>query len=312
MAGGIIFLVSAKNAPKPTKLSKISVLNQKEPATDIDRDGIEDWQEVLAGTDPKDPNSKPTKDQLTNISPDTSLPLEQNVQNNSAPTKAILENFSQFYKNQAANTSDVTYDLTDPATQKLFIKPGVDEAKKVLGLRNPFKEQDIVISDTATLRDYFNEVARVTQKNFPSKPGDPNYTNEILTIYALATNLQESSEQISKEEFTKQLQTLAPYRSQYLHATNDLKKISTPRAAIQTQIDFLNSFANTSLALEEIMNFDHDPILGSVGMQMYLNEFITSNNTFIKIKKILRDNAIVFNKDEPAFEFQTDYLAKTN
>ena len=66
-AGGILWFVSGETRPdtKNPIARKISnAQSVKEEHIDTDGDGVEDWQEVLAGANPRDPNSKPSKEQL--------------------------------------------------------------------------------------------------------------------------------------------------------------------------------------------------------------------------------------------------------
>lgn len=304
LAVGVVWLVSAKSTPKQKTPSKLTVSNQKIEAVDTDLDGIEDWQEVLAGTDPKDPNSKPTKDQLVQKSGENSVSIES-----LAPTSKIFETFANIYKNQNSPTTDDTMiDLSDKKTQELFTQQSAEEVAKLSKKLNPYSRVDVVISNTATIRNYVNEVASILQKNFPTGSSGASDENEFTIITGLVEKLKKQNQGMTLVEFGEAFSKIAPFQVRYVNAVTELKKVPTPNDALIVHVGILNSFANTSLALQSIMAYKNDPIIGSAGIKLYSNEILSGANILADIKELIEINKIVFILDEPGHAFQKTYL----
>jgi hypothetical protein len=319
---GVIWLVSKKDRTFAHDTSLVYTaqnIQQQNENNDIDTDGdgVPDWQEVLLGTDPKDPNSKPTREQLSskivNGSPSGEVNSPStNTIDGIAPTKAVIENFANFYKAQSEpGATGGTIDLNDPATTDIFIKQGVEAAKQIYAKRNPYTQNNISLNTATNLKEYFNAIARITQKNFPDKRTDPGYKDEITTIYAMVTELQKSGGTASSQELASALAQLAPFLDKYSRSLSDIKQVAVPPQVAELHVDFLNSFSNTELALRAIMEYAHDPIVGVIGMQLYAAEVASGKELFTKAKQLLQGNNVVFNKDEPGYEFQANYLALT-
>lgn len=311
---GLVWFVSAKSTTNPALHGKkntndTGAIAQKDEITDTDGDTIPDWQEVLAGTDPRDPNSKPSKDQLATKKPLDSASISTE---GISPTTAIFQNFMQLFQNPSDNEATLSFDLNDPQTQALFIQTASDQAKQFLAKQNPYSEKDIRVDTSISLKDYFNEVAAILQKNFPEKKGDPNTKNEITVIYSLTENLSKTNGHIDENEFTKKLAEIAPYKQRYATALGELKNMSVPKEAASLHLNFINSFSNIALALDGVGMLDKDPILGALGLKLYANEIISGSKFLAYAKDLIDKNKITFGADEAGYQFQHDYLTHSS
>lgn len=227
-----------------------------------------------------------------------------------APAKTILENFANYFNSQTAGREESTLDFDD-SVKKLLVQESVSEVKRLDAKRNPYSEGDVNVSDSVSLKDYFNAIASVTEKNFPGKPTDPGYESEITILYKIASSVSGTSTEPSIEQIEmlkESLGRLAPHRDKYIAASEDLKKLSVPPQARVIHTGLVNSLANSALAIEEIMAFDRDPIIGVVGMKMYEDDIKTSQELFADIKKLLQKNNLAFEKTDPGYEFVKTYV----
>jgi hypothetical protein len=230
-----------------------------------------------------------------------------------APIKTILENFTDYFNSQTANTDTATLDFGD-TTKELLIKESAAEVKRLAAKKNPYSEGAINVSGEVSLKDYFNAVAETTEKYFPGKPTDKNYESEITILYQVASSISSTSTEPSVgqiEQLKESLERLAPHRDKYVIAAEDLKKLTVPPETRVIHAGLVNSLANSALAIEEIMAFDRDPIIGIVGMKMYEENIKTSRELFADIKKLLQKNNLAFEKTEPGYEFIKTYVNST-
>lgn len=226
-----------------------------------------------------------------------------------APTKTLLENFAQYFNSQAAGGEGAVLDLTNATSTKDFlVKESVAEAKRLAAKKDLFKASDVLVDESVALNEYFNAVAKITDRYFPEKPGDPSYTeNEVTILFTIASKLATSSQETAGD-LAVSLAKLTPYRNRYISATEDFKRVPVPPEAQTVHVGFVNSFANTALALEEIMAFERDPIIGVLGMQSYADEAARGKELLTDVKKIIQKNNIAFEKTDPAYEFTKNYL----
>lgn len=307
---GVLVWFSVARSPKSSGKIKVSASPYSSVVADADKDtdgdGLKDWEEVLVGTDPKNPDSNNNGVKDGDEKPFIATYAgDYNNLGDTLPTKTLVENFATLYTSSLNAGTSSTIILDDDAVQALTAG-SVADAKKIRGKRNPFTEHDVIASGALNVKDYFNNVARITQKRFPEERGDPNYENEITILYTFGLQVQDPN--TKPEDLKAALAKLAFYRQRYLETISDLKKISTPKETGTLHIHFLNSLANTALALEEIMIFANDPVVGMMGMKDYADEIVSSKKIFLDAKKIVEKSNIVFEKTDPGYQFRATYL----
>ena len=96
------------------KSPKISVQpSSVETLKDTDRDGVQDWLEILNETDPFDPKDFPYKNNLSTL-------IEEDVNPNTLPTEFVIETISRL-KNDVLGIEKVT-----PREKDRFLKDSSD------------------------------------------------------------------------------------------------------------------------------------------------------------------------------------------
>ncbi len=301
IAGGLIAASSYSRTPKPQPKTVVSATLPAQQARDQDGDGLLDWEELVAGTDPTNPDTnsdgisdaadKKTRDAFY---ADTKTESEELFQ----PTRKILTNIADFYQQNGG--------ALDDETKQALIADAVTEAERLNTRRNPYKASDVRVDKAVTVREYFNAVARITQAYFPEKSTDPGYESEVTILSDIASRI--SKDKATNDDFLESLLRLEKFRHRYFSAANDLRALFVPPDAAEFHKALLNNFANVGLALEEVGSMSRDPIVGTLGMQHYFQEIAASRPLLASAKTLIAKNKITFLESEPGKQFFDEYL----
>ncbi|MEK7643149.1 MAG: hypothetical protein AAB372_01745 [Patescibacteria group bacterium] len=225
------------------------------------------------------------KDWQNTLSDNQSLSGKQFTTN---PEQNLFENLVRGYGETVI--SNQTTNLSQESLQNIADAVAADADLSVKANKNPYSATDVMVDQKETVKEYFNNVARISKKYFPD-----NSNNEILVI--------------GKAAATKQVQTLAEelqsHHYSYSQVAKELARVHVPPEAVEVHVAFLNSFANVALAIDEISAFSRkDPLTGVLGMENYKLELIEVPKIFAKAKALAQANHIVFASDEPGYELQ--------
>ena len=270
--------------------------------SDRDGDGLLDWEEFVAHTDPLNPDTngdgiKDGEEQkaLKAFYADARIEPGDSI----GPVKSLMARLPELLeKSPDGQINDgIKKEVSD------LVQAEVGRLQK---RRDPFAKTDVLTDETKPLRAYINEIADITDKHFPGKAGDVGYENEITILAELAERV--SKDQATKEDIFESLDRVEAFRHRYISATNDLRQISVPIAATEAHLKLLNFFANTGTALEEIASIDRDLVVGVIGMQHYSQELAQSRIPLLLIKRLVDGEKLTFSENEPGKLFFDQYL----
>jgi hypothetical protein len=299
VAGGIVWFASAKNTPKSQASGKTLSVSHSTEQKDTDGDGVADWEEVLQGTDPQNPdtNGDGKKDELqTSVatsSPDVSAAINMEM-----PTQNVIRDFTAYYVATALEDGSAPF---NEQTKKFLVQNALPDIKKIKEKLNPYTLSDVLVDEKKSVKEYYNNFGSVAIKYFPAK-NDPKNDNELAVLQTLAEHIQK--EQLSEEDFGITMQKLRVIRYKYFSAAKDLSQISVPAEVKEIHLGLVNSFYNIALSLEEIALFESDPAIGMVGMQMYGDEINKIKPIMAAAQTLTKKYEIVFNESDPAYPFR--------
>lgn len=309
VAGGLIAFAekSAQESKEaPTKkgiAASLTAHHVDSGANDRDGDGLLDWEELVARTDPTNPDTngdgvKDGEEQKTiktfydaaQIEPGDSFSPIRNI---------IISRLPELM--QKSPDGKINEEI-----QKEIASAVDEEVGRMQKRLNPFTNSDVAIDQTKTLRAYINEVATITEKNFPESAGDAGYESELTMLAKLAERI--SKDQTTKEDIFASLDKIDAFRHRYILTANDLKNISAPKSAGDAHLKLVNFFANMGIALEGVAAIDRDIIVGVIGIQQYSKELAESREPLYAIKKLVDKEKLTFSADEPGKVFVDQYL----
>ena len=304
IAGGLIafakYSTQEFEALPPTG-GVVAMLPAEKP-NDRDGDGLLDWEELVARTDPSNPDSngdgvKDGEEQKTL----KTFYEEAGIEAGSSitPTKNIFSLLPGLLEKSPDGqmNDEVKKEISD-AVQK--------EVERLQKRRNPFSKSDVAVDKTKTLRAYINEIAVITEKHFPESAGDAGYESELTILAELSKRISEDG--ATREDIFSSLDKIEAFRHRYFSVANDLKRVAAPTAATSAHLELLNFFANVGTALEEISAIDRDVIVGVIGIQQYSKELAGSREPLYAIKKLIDSEKLTFTASEPGKTFVDQYL----
>lgn len=306
----VVGFFQKKQTTQKNHKTTIQITDQK----DSDGDGLKDWEEALAGTNPQKPDSD--NDGIldkNDLSPSQDEILKKSLTSvkDLSPTASVFNEFKKYYDSQVEPGKETEIEFSD-SINNLLVDGGVGEAKKIQALKNPYSNKDITVDTSVSLKEYFNSVSRITENYFPTSPEkDKVYASELVILYGLASEIQSKGD-MDKEALNAKLLKLKEFETKYLSASLDLKQMRVPQEAASIHLALTNSLANTGIALGLIQKLSFDPVAGMAGMQMYGSLITENQKTFQDIKAIFNKNKLVFDSSEPGYKFQQSYLSSKN
>lgn len=243
---------------------------------DGDGDGIADWEEELAGTDPLVPNERkpsPTPEEKETVDdlPDT------------LTTRFSLQFMGNYIAQNAGDQS-----MTDD--QKAKFVGEMAEAAKLVVEDKPYTNIDIKIegkTDTASIRAYGNALGAVMNR-YPHPGGD-----EVAI----------TSEAVQKNDPAR-LAPLAPIIDAYALTIRDMKALPVPLPMANEHLALLNALQtvhNDIVAMQKV--FD-DPLPALIRVQSYTETSLKALVESVQNVRIaLELNGISYSEGEPGMLF---------
>ena len=272
LIGGIVVLSIVKytnnNQPKTHLTNPKKTINLQK---DSDKDGLKDWEELLAGTDPNNPDTD-----------NDGIPDKKDQDSSRKP---IIATTSADVNNATTSTSTASSTLTDKVARKIFdsyfrskisgtfdknkFKNVVDNiSKEALGsqlIKYNYQKSDLkqIKPTKTTVRRYKQEFEQAL------KPVTkiPEYE---LTTFARAIEKNDAN------EFAK----LQSYSDAYKKAVANLMSIKVPADAVAYHLQITNSFNSFSETLEKMSQSKDDPILAYALIRKFMTEEEIINKTF--------------------------------
>lgn len=267
---------------------------------DVDKDGLKDWEEQMAGTDPtkadtdgdgttdgeeirqgRDPRKAGPKDSLASETPaagGASGPAKPETQ-----TDIIAQQF--FAEFVAMKRSGQT--ITDEQQQRL-IQRLVEQGSSAVELPKTYIYSDIriIASSPEALRMYGNAVAIAISKNNTLQDAE----NE-LAILEEAVNRQDPA----------LLAGLDPAIAAYQNIVRDLLAVKVPESAAPSHLRLVNGFSNAITRIKAFRNVFKDPALALSSIERYLDSSSDIMEGIRGISRTITDAGVRYAVDEPGY-----------
>jgi|GEM_PF-5370274 len=269
-------MVFAASGRKVADIAKGSIKAQvAAPASELDSDadGLKDWEEVIIGTDPKNPDSD-SNGILDGVDRASTLAFQNEILDKEGtltlPTTELEQSLSGFIEERVRETGTLTKDDLGESTKALITEHTIVATKKILDQRNPYTKTDLRIDASADSKTYFNTVGRIGEKYFPLNQKFGNHLEGPKLFRQLLENKRADGSTLNDQERQEVLQYIAGFRTKYAGFASEMKNVPVPPALVDFHLSFANFMANTALAVHHISLLDTDPILGAIGMQHYV------------------------------------------
>lgn len=226
---------------------------------DNDGDGSKDWEEILVGTDPNNPKSKPS---ASKSSTEKDLTKTATVQAKLDPIDLVSrEFFARYMELRQLGTS------ADKASQ-------AELAQKVVG--------NIVLSQPAEYK-----MTEILVKADSSKEATALYGQEIANIFKKYSIKSRNEAIIARDSLEKEdteiLKEIDPIVASYKNIINSLIKVKVPESVSILHLDLINSMNSVLFVAQSFRNSGVDPIKGVQGTEYYL---VASKNFYDSINAI--------------------------
>ncbi len=271
--------IDKDNTEQPEEMTFPEQERLRTIALDSDDDGLKDWEELLAGTDPRKPDT------------DGDGVLDLDAVNNTRAEKASnLDSDSNIDLSDDNDAEDEDLTLTEDTVQKIF--SAYIRAK---------------LTDTYDRDSFVQVVGSVTDDAFNSTVNDPAYTiDDIKTTiepteanvidyrntldkamdpviqideYELSTYAR-AVEQESKEEYAKLINASNAYKA----VSVNLLIVPTPTDITSKHLELINIFTSFADTLENMGTSADDPI----GSYVYMRDFLEKEEQIDDIFDSLR------------------------
>lgn len=278
----VAFALWQKITPEEASTSTVTVgsgsSSAQEYATDSDGDGLEDWREILLGTDPNNPDSDGDG---------------VNDGDEVEAARAALETATSSIIARAESST-----RTDQLAREVF---GAYIQSKQLGTYDQAAFENLVAEATGETfltataqytKDDINVVADTSSASIATY--EKAFQEAILPVIEIGeyelTTYGRAVETQSEEEFLK----LERAGDVYLRIANTLLEISVPEDAVVPHLSLVNSFASFARTLKMMSESPEDPILAFVAMRDFLKgeEAIKNAYSQIDIYFTIRDAVI--------------------
>lgn len=272
-AGGMVFFASGRGEKLAAKSSIRAQVIDPTSQRDTDGDGLKDWEELIAGTDPQNPDSD-GNGILDGLDRASTLAFQNEILDKDGtltlPTMELERSLSQYMEARVKETGTLTKDDFNESIKNEVTNNTIAATEKILDQRNPYTKNDLRISASSDPKTYFNTVGRIGEKYFPLKQKVGEKIGGVEIFRGLLEKKNRDGTAMSDEEREETLARIAGFRSKYAGFASELKGVPVPGELSEFHLSFMNFMANTALAIHHISLLDTDPILGTIGMQHYV------------------------------------------
>jgi hypothetical protein len=255
-------IYSSEKIQQGLAVSAIDEINSSAKDIDIDGDGSKDWEEILVGSNPNDPKSKPdqTKAGVTgDITKSTPEKLE--------PIDVVSRDFFARYMELRQIGA-----VKDKTSQDELVARTIGNMK----VSNP---AEYTVSDISITPD-------------ESKESLVSYGKEVGNIFRKFTISSRNEAVIVKESMEKEnpeiLKEIDPIISSYKSILNALVKVSVPKSMSSLHLDLVNSMNGSLFIAQSFRDSGNDAIKGIQAISHFSNiqvklfNSITSINSYYK------------------------------
>lgn len=251
---------------------------QKNRDTDTDADGVPDWQELINGTNPKNPNT-------FNIEGGDAAYIESRKQNEGVDTSITEFTNTDNLTEQIARGTLGEYLLLKSGEHQTGYGSPEELAAAISGqsfnIANPtlYSKTNLTIVNTnrSTLLAYADALRRIDNK----------YPDSAIAGLGSAINVSLAGGENDPQAGTKLSTNLAPYVSLYENATKDILAIPVPDTFVNEHLNLVNSSEGVRFSLVQLTKLDTDPARALLGAQLFLEYSNAIEQTYGAITKKL-------------------------
>lgn len=268
---------SVKGDKERNKLAEIARAKAEEKrvalALDSDNDGLKDWEELIAGTDPKNPDTNgdgiSDLETVKKIRSQKEMGMSASTSTSSKQTEGKVEQNLTEETTRKIFGAYIRAKLSDTYNPNSFTKVVDGVAEQVFNspeTADKYSAKDIKIKVNAnenSVRNY----RKASDKAIAPVIEIQEYE---LTTYARAIETK------SEEEFAKLTTAADAYR---MSATN-LLVVPVPQDALEMHLRLVNAFDSFADTLESMGKGIGDPILSHVQMKDFLDKEKRINDVF--------------------------------
>ncbi len=275
---------------------------------DTDKDGLANWKEALWKTDVNNPDTdgdgtSDGEEVKTNRNPNKAFPDDQLTEEEIKSMSGVSGDSSLFY-NQTSKTDELMEKFLQQYILQKSLNDGIldEDAKNammesVLGetsLKLPFKTYtiaDIKISnldDVNSIKQYGNEMGTIVKKYDPQ------------------VNMMEIAPLLKKSVETKDVGGLVFLKNvveKYSNIINESVKISVPKSAVNSHLDFINGASRVAEMFLGIYKSVDDPLSGLIAIGGFQNTISELENVNVLITSYFQKKGVVYKTNENGYVF---------
>lgn len=252
-------------------LNLITESVQKNRDTDTDGDTIPDWQELISGTNPNNPNTFNVEggdvayiEAQKQKDPETKE--DSMYTNNDNLTQHIARGTLSEYMLRISGDTSTQYRSPEELAASI--------ANQSFLISNPtlYSKQNIKIVNTnkSTLLAYANSL-RTIEQTYPSSQF-VGIGNAINTALSGSPDQPGVGDNLAKN--------LAPYLELYKQVLHDMLAVPVPDTFVNEHINLINSTEGARFNLEQLTKLDTDPARALLGAQLFPEYLISVEQTY--------------------------------
>ncbi|TAL48828.1 hypothetical protein EPN83_03500 [Patescibacteria group bacterium] len=290
---GAIFYFSQNQKPAIYSQTKPSS-SQNLPAVselDSDGDGLKDWEEVIWGTDPDNPDTNGN-----GLTDEKEIAKQKETANSALPI---------FERNDS--TANQSENQTDEISKKLFADY---LSMKQSGGINPDSIFDIAAraagsistpqpKKTYSLADLQIIPTGATQATLLS------YANNLLSVYQNTRSKLEGAsadyKQLVDPESPKFKERITQVSDAYIALAQDLQKLSVPKEIAATQVSLMNNYLQTSAEFKNLLLIKSDPLPGLTSIRKIKENSAEESSLLKTLENYLATRGIIFSESGGVF-----------
>lgn len=267
---------------KYKKLDLSQPASIKDVATDVDNNGIVDWNEFISQTTGK---TQLESSLFSKNNPDPKIVEALNDPNNITTSFSknlyLTSSYIKQYGGQESNRDEVV--------EKLLI----DESSKIAF--NPFQYKDIRVSATETIssrKKYGNDLGVIISIGIKSGLA----LNDLDTIQSYVKNQDSYSLSLLKEKASTASSIVI-----------SIQKEEVPPSAAAYHLSLLNNVAEYSNMMKNIATADTDPLRASISFKNYTDVTAKMLQSIAAMSQYFLSQDIDFSKNDSGFIFSPSY-----
>lgn len=211
---------------------------------DSDGDGSKDWEEILVGTDPKNPKDKPSQSKNVATADLTNKPIQEKLEPIDLISREFFARYMELRQTGTSKDKQSQESLAEKTAGNIVLsQPGRYELKDIITKPE---------SDTDSIKQYGKDITNIFQTNAVKA------RNEAV---------------IAKEAFETEdlelLKEIDPSIESYKKIVNGLLKLKVPKTIETLHLDLINSMNGSLFVAKSFRNSGVNPVEGVQAVQYY-------------------------------------------